>query len=244
MFSGDRMKKFDNNDTKKSVKYCLKNLDLKYAKPSDEDFYQNLPFCVIDAVFSIGVRYSSTRQVVIRFCEYFNLTRIRDVKIGEYPDRDEQLSLSEFIKLYDTHTLEEMTEKVYNNRQRTSSTSGILKSEAVLKFSKVLVNHSVEYFQDLGSAIGNENFESDIKRIPGQTSGVALRYFYMLAGKHKFIKPDRMIMRFIKAATGKDANVEECQQIVTAAYKILVKDFPHLTPMLLDNQMWRFQRIQ
>ena len=35
-------------------------------------FYQSLPLCVIDAVYSIGVRYSSTEATVQRFCEHFN----------------------------------------------------------------------------------------------------------------------------------------------------------------------------
>ncbi len=34
-----------------------------------EFYYPSLPLCIIDAVYSIGVTYTSTRKTVIRFCE-------------------------------------------------------------------------------------------------------------------------------------------------------------------------------
>mgnify|MGYP003466554474 CR=1 FL=1 len=34
----------------------------------DEYFYASLPLCVIDAVYSIGVRYGSVRNVIRRYC--------------------------------------------------------------------------------------------------------------------------------------------------------------------------------
>ncbi len=47
---------------------CKRHLDLQNAKFNDEYYYNSLPFCVIDAVFSIGIRYTITRNVVINFC--------------------------------------------------------------------------------------------------------------------------------------------------------------------------------
>jgi hypothetical protein len=48
------------------AEYARKVLPLSSAKLSEEYFYQSLPLCIIDAVFSIGVKYDSTREVVIR----------------------------------------------------------------------------------------------------------------------------------------------------------------------------------
>ena len=36
------------------------NFDLGNAKLPKEYFYSNLPLCVLDAIYSIGVRYTST----------------------------------------------------------------------------------------------------------------------------------------------------------------------------------------
>jgi len=43
----------------KSRCFCKQTLDLVSVKPNME-VYASLPLCVIDAVFSIGVRYAST----------------------------------------------------------------------------------------------------------------------------------------------------------------------------------------
>ena len=40
------------------VDFCKNTLTLEDVKLGDEFYYQSLPLCVIDAVFSIGVRYS------------------------------------------------------------------------------------------------------------------------------------------------------------------------------------------
>lgn len=51
---------------------CDQVLDLANARPPD-NYYQSLPFCIIDAVFSINSRYAITEDTVSRFCKHFNL---------------------------------------------------------------------------------------------------------------------------------------------------------------------------
>lgn len=233
---------FNDNDILKITNFCIEKFNLINAKHPDEDFYQSLPFCIIDSIFSINSNYSSTKNSVKRFGEFFNLKLIRENKTTVYPCKDDQLSISNFIKLYETHGFEKMAINVYKNRQRTSTKNGILKSEAVFNFSKVIFDHGVDFFQDLEKIIGKEIFENDIKKIKGQSSGISLKYFYMLIGEYQHIKPDRMIMRFIQSITGKNPNALECQMLITSACDILKKRYPQLSPMLLDNQIWLYQR--
>lgn len=40
---------------KRLAQYCDKILDLKRAKLNEEYFYQSLPLCVIDSIYSIGI---------------------------------------------------------------------------------------------------------------------------------------------------------------------------------------------
>ena len=43
---------------------CESTLNLSSASLSSSYYYDSLPYCVIDAVFSIGVKYTSTQNVV------------------------------------------------------------------------------------------------------------------------------------------------------------------------------------
>ena len=52
------------------VKYCEDNLALKNAEDICEDLYHNLPLCIMDAVYSMGVRYTSARNVTERYKKY------------------------------------------------------------------------------------------------------------------------------------------------------------------------------
>ena len=45
-------------DVSSVVDQATRVLSLEHARLGEEYFYQSLPLCVIDAVFSIGVRYS------------------------------------------------------------------------------------------------------------------------------------------------------------------------------------------
>ena len=223
------------------AQFCRDHLRLDGVKLDNEYGYSSVPLCVIDAVFSIGVRYSSTEKTVSRFCEYFDIPKTSHKKL---PSPEEQLSVSKFLKIYDEYGIDGMVEQVYRNRQRTSTRNGILKSEAVYKFSKVLAEHGVEYLQDINRILGNEDFEAEITQIPGQRSGISLRYFYMLAGSEDFIKPDRMINRFVYSALERRFGIEETTELLLETCKILAKEHPGLRPRTLDNIIWQYQRKQ
>jgi hypothetical protein len=219
---------------------------------------------VIDAVFSIGAHYNSTKAAILHFAEFYDLPIIRGAQV---PLREEQLSIHEFLEINQKYGAERMAEEVYCNRQRTSSRNGILKAEAAKRFAQVLADFGVDHFQDVDKILGLCTFEAAVKEIPGQHSGVSLRYFYMLAGNEKDLpilrqlhavirigiyalcscrglrKPDRMIKRFIYAATGEQLADDECQRALTEACAVLAKDYPRLTPRALDNLIWEYQRI-
>ncbi|MDO9086014.1 MAG: hypothetical protein Q7U53_07405 [Anaerolineaceae bacterium] len=221
------------------IKHCKSKLDLSNLTQSEEYGYHNLPLCIIDAVFSINALYTSTENAVKRFCNYFGVTRLREKELAP---TTEQLSISEFIKLHEGLTFQEMAEKVYQNRQRTSSRSGILKSEAVYLFATVVHQFGAEYLQDVVKVMGDPFFEAEIAKIPGQSSGLSTRYFYMLVGNEDAIKPDRMVRRFVFDAAHRELNAEECQELLSAACVELAKDYPTITPRSLDHQIWLYQR--
>lgn len=169
----------------------------------------------------------------------FGVIRLREKELAP---TTKQLSILEFINLHEGFTLQEMAEKIYQNKQRTSTRSGILKSEAVYLFAKVLQQFGVDYLQDVGKIMGDPLFEAEIAIIPGQSSGLSTRYFYMLIGNEYTIKPDRMVRRFVFDAVQGELNADECQELLSAACIELAKEFPSLTPRSLDHQIWLYQR--
>ncbi len=216
------------DNVNKLASYCQETLDLAKAVTPDDYGYNNLILCIIDAIFSMGVRYSSTRKTVQRFIDYFDIQK--------------DLSIGDFIGLYQKHSLEFMAQTVYQNRQRTSPKSGILKAEAVLEIAKVLQKHDVEHLSDINKVINNPDFEAAYKAVRGQNSGISLRYFYMLTGDETQIKPDRMIMHYIHSALNHTVTIDEAHTLLAETCELLKVDFPHLTPRSLDSAIWNYQR--
>ena len=136
-----------------------------------------------------------------------------------------------------------MAKSVYQNRQRTSARMGILKSEAVFRFANVFKAFGVEYFQDLSKVINDAKFELGLRAIPGQRSGISIQYFWMLAGSECFVKPDRMVIRFLENVLArKIKNPEEAARLLQSASNHLSKDFQNMNPRLLDYEVWKYQR--
>ena len=207
------------------AQYCKTRLDLS-TEISRDYGYAHLPLCVIDAVFSIGVRYASVEKTIFRFCEFAGV------------HANDLLSISDFILIHESNGSDGMARAVYQNRQRTSTRNGILKAEAVYRFAKVLAQFGAETLPDVPRVKGFPDFEAEIKTIPGQRSGISLQYFYMLTGDENTIKPDRMVARFIEQATHQEYNWrlyrrynrQQMTHLVNEACWILQSDYPHLIP--------------
>ena len=153
--------------------------------------YASLALAVIDAVWSIGVRYTGVLNVLHRY-------RAARRGAGADPDRDTPADLVAFIGSCggpDTFAA------AVNNRQRTSSRNGILKADAVLRVAQILVHADIQTPEDLAAATPDQLAE--VRRrwtaITGQGSGLSWDYFLMLAGRQG-VKADRMVRRFVADA--------------------------------------------
>lgn len=234
------MTNYIENDEKLIADFCEEVLDLQSAKLPDEYYYSSVPLCVIDSVFSIGVRYEGVRNTVTRYCNYFNLSQYRNGT--DLPSFDEQQSVGEFIQSYKVHGLQSYIENVLKNKQRTSPRNGILKAEAVYKFCAILQKYGIEYLQDVKKLYDNKEFELEIKGIQGQKSGISLVYFYMLAGEDNWVKPDRMIIRFLESVLKRKIKIDDAQNLLELTSRQLANKFPDITPRLLDYQIWNYAR--
>jgi hypothetical protein len=139
-------------------------------------------------------------------------------------------------------TFDDLAERVFCNRQRTSTTNGILKSEAVILFLKLLQRYNIEIRKDVDLLFINDQFETDVKKIPGQRSGISYKYFLMLSGSDNLVKPDRMILRFLEGITNTRISLENCQIIIQEVVRKMNAVGFNLTPKKLDNLIWNYQR--
>lgn len=220
---------------------CRAVLRLDDVHLSNEYYYAHLPLCVLDAVFSIGVTYTSTQNVVSRYCRVFGLQTVRKNR-EVLPPVEQQQPIRRLITLIETHGPDHFAQHVVQNRQRTSSSNGILKAEAVLLFARALVDHGANYLQDITRIAEEDGVEAQIRAIPGQRSGISFHYFLMLAGSDHLIKPDRMIRRFLSTALQRPVTADEAQSLLSAVTAYLLPTYPHLTPRLLDHSIWNYQR--
>jgi len=228
-------------ENQKFVKYCIDNLDLTQPD-SFENYFASVPICAINAIYSINTKYQAVLNVIENFCNFYGYENM-NTKKGEIPKLTGQPKVSEVYQKLKKHSFNELSEKVFCNRQRTSTTNGILKAEAVMKFLKILKDFKIETFQDVPKILLDENFELKVKEIEGQKSGVSLKYFFMLTGSKDQIKPDRMIIGFIKDAIGKLYNGKQALELINFTVKELRKQgFSNLTARHLDNIIWNFQR--
>ncbi len=158
-------------------------------KPAPE--YDSVALALIDAIWSLGVRYRGVLNVIARY------TAAR-VEQGGAPKLDTPDDLLTFIE--GCGSPDAFAEAV-NNRQRTSSRSGILKAEAVQRAAAVLASYGVSTPQlllglDAGALAA---IEADWRAIQGQGSGLSWEYFLMLCGISG-VKADRHIRRFVAEA--------------------------------------------
>lgn len=215
--------------------YCLQFLDINQLHLSDEYYYNSFPFAVIDAIFSIGVRYSSTRATVIKYCDYFNLKRIRDTEV--FPQEDNQHTISELIA--NMCSVPDFAGTILKNRQRTSSYNGILKAEAVLLWAKIFQKYDIETLQCF-----NQKYSADVERelreVKGQHSGISVVYLKMLCGDDNCCKPDRHILRFISDCLNKSVSLSEAVVCMENTCELLREVNASINMRLLDHAIWKY----
>lgn len=193
--------------------------------------HASVGLAVIDAVWSIGVRYQSVDNVIARY-------RAQRRSAGADPDTDRPADVRAFIE--SCGGPEAFAERM-GNRQRTSTRNGILKAEAVLLEARILESEGVALPADLFSA-SSERLDELQRRwstVPGQGSGVSWRAFSLVVGLDE-VKPDRMIRRYVATALGRAretaVGVEEARALVMATAAEL-----GVSPRDLDYAIWSYQ---
>ena len=112
------------------AKKMMQDIDLKNASLSDSYFYDSISLCVIDSVYSISIKYDFVLKVVKNYCDYFNIQTHRIKNKSSFEKPSNQDNLKDLVKRMENSSPEKFAEEVFQSRHRTSTSSGILKSDS------------------------------------------------------------------------------------------------------------------
>lgn len=192
---------------------------------------RSVGLAVIEAVWSIGVRYQSVDRVIERY-------RAERLATGGDPDKDAPADVRRVIEAGGGP--EAFADRM-GNRQRTSTRNGILKAEAVLREAAMLEEEGIATRGQLTRASQRrlDHLRARWCTVPGQGSGVSWRAFALGLGLPE-VKPDRMIRRFVAAALGRPGEatvkLDEARDLVIATAARL-----GISPRALDHAIWSHQ---
>jgi hypothetical protein len=195
----------------------------------------SLALCLVDAIQSTGVTYTSVENVRESYRSY------RKVKDGD-PETD---GAKELLKTFNDLGGSTCWAEKIGNQNKTSTRAGApLKAEAIRQAAELLDRAGITDTAKLRVAVDSpklEKVKSEWLRIPGQSSGITWRYILMLAGVPG-VKPDRMIIRFVAAALGLSSRRVKpdfaAEAILATAERLT------MSPTDLDHAIWDWQRRQ
>lgn len=221
----------DDADVAALVRACEEHLNPPDQWKPFEGYPGSLALCVLDAIWSINVRYPVTKGVICRY---------RDERRWQgNPDED---GLPELVEVYERlGGVDAFIERV-GTRNRVSAQSGAMrKGEAVFLAASAVHDLGIDtadQFRDADDTALGEQAKDAWLAIPGQRSGISWRYLRMLLGLPD-VKPDRMVMRFVASALC----VDETATATNRAVVLVQAAAEHfgVDQQALDHEIWEYQ---
>lgn len=215
---------------------------LELERAEEPAGYYDLPLCVIDAVFSVGMTYTATRNVVKNFVAWAQREGVSIADEGNRAENDRpECSVSHVATLLNDRSDQELAGDIFSNHNRTSSRGGILKARAAVQALEVLWARKLDVRPQLLGAARHADLKIAWRAIRGQGSGISWRYLLMNAG-HEGVKPDRMIVRFVAGGVGREVSAAEAEKSMLGAFDLLQQLHPGLTLRAFDHAAWAFAR--
>ena len=220
-----------------AANFDVKRALLELGDPSmwerPEGYRGSLALCVIDSIWSLGIRYQTVEKVLDRYLIARGHRGLEDAQICSDGPGD----LLEWLRSQSGGSgSSDRFAEIVGNRNRTSSTNGVLKSEAVVQACTLLNSMGINTTADLISQahVVEPRWLTEVK---GQASGISWKYLLMLAGQSG-VKPDRMVKRFMQrmGATTAVSPDDFVQALVDAINQ------PAVDATAVDHQIWLLER--
>lgn len=197
--------------------------DLGVPGVSPGGYPGSLALCTIDAIWSIGIRYSNVEGVIVRYR--------KSVENADHHD------LTDLLAAIDRAGGTDAWRSRVGTRHRTSSRGGIYKADAVAQAASALVALGLNSTSDLAQATPPKltHGEEAWRAVRGQRSGISWHYFLILAGVDD-VKPDRMVCAFLKKAVPSMPDPGTARALVLAAAREM-----QVSARTLDHRIWLYQ---
>lgn len=193
--------------------------------------WTSLTYCIVDAVWSLGSDYDA---VVIKMVN--NVASVFDDRsptiLAKSALPKDPVPLKRFLERFQqTESLIEVT-----NRQLTSTRNGARKAEVVRQQAMRLHDAGVDTLADAQELLDDPARTEEVDRalvgLPGDGQyGIRRGYFWMLVGDESRVKPDRMVLRWLRA------HGSEARDPATAAV-VLREVADHLTASCTRQGRW------
>lgn len=211
-------------------------------KLPEEYNYSCLPLCLIDAIYSIGVSYTSTKNVVDKYCSKYGIERLKSTR------SEKKHKISDLIRNIEEYGTDDndynrYAKEILNNTQRTSSKNGVLKIQAVYECAKILDNNGIQTIEDFNRKY-SDKIGKQYREVKGQSSGISLAYLKMLCGRADTIKTDRHIIRFLNKFYDEEITVDNAQMIMEEIINKLNYEYNNISLRELDYVIWEFMRYR
>jgi len=210
------------------ISYYKEHVDYENTPPLKDEQYNSLALCLIDAIYSINTKYQAVLNVIDRTKKHFSIKE------------DKEYTINQFLENTLMFSYDQLADKVFKNRQRTSTVNGILKAEAVIRSARVLKKHKINLLSDKHEMYKNLELINDLKQIPGQQSGISIDYFFMLTGKPDLIKMDRHIIQFVDEALGEVFSIDDKYELLKLAVEKLKNETNIKDLRCLDFSIWNY----
>ena len=192
------------------------------------DGYDDLVCCVMDAVGSVGVKYTAVTNGLTKFRNYLARHEL------------EVTTPQQFLEVFSDHLDDDgewFADHLWNH-QRTSTRGGINKTLAMQQIFEIFVRFGISTTQDLTDNIGSGELRRELESVKGQNRFVSLIYLAMLAGYRDGVKDDRMIGRWFERVLGTQISTGEKAIILMAVADELRTEFPSVDAHMLDHLIW------
>ncbi len=213
-----------NYDIGRFADYCRKSLNLNEECAYE---YKSLAVCIVDCVYSLRTKYSTTKGVVKKFCDYYL----------DGDSKAESMTISEFlIELEKLSNLSEFAD-ILGNHQKLGNPA-IPKENVCYQLAKYMKCLSIDSVNDFRRFPEQGLLEVVIHSVKGM-GDAGTNYLFMLAGDPDRCKPDVHIRHCLCDVFGEEVDNKSCQEIFTKEVEVLKPEYPMLSVRALDGAIWR-----
>lgn len=206
--------------------------------------WASLTYCIVDAVWSIGSDYDSVVTKMVRSVAGVFADESPKIPAKSVLPKD-PVPLERFLERFQhTEALIEVT-----NHQLTSTRNGVRKAEVVREYALRLHRMHVDTLTDAQEVLDDQARAEEVDRtlvgLPGDGQyGIRRGYLWMLVGDESRVKPDRMVLRWLKTQGSLAEDPATAAVVLREVAEHLTAGGRPTTPWEVDHAIWLAQKSQ